>query len=68
MENKKSLGIKMDESNKIRLTKDGVKEREERLKELIEVIRPEVLKELSEARAQGDLSENADYDAAKNRE
>lgn len=35
------------------------------LRELIEVKKPEIIKQLQEARAQGDLSENADYDAAK---
>ena len=32
------------------------------------VLQPNVIRELSEARAQGDLSENADYDAAKKRQ
>ncbi len=64
----KSLGIKMDQSNIVKLTKDGLEERKSRLENLINNIRPQVLKELSEARAQGDLSENADYDAAKNKQ
>lgn len=36
------------------------------LKELIEVRKPDIIKQIQEARQQGDLSENADYDAAKN--
>ena len=54
--------------DKVQLTKEGKKEYEQRLKELIDVERPKVAEELREARAQGDLSENADYDAAKNKQ
>lgn len=39
---------------------------EEQLRDLVEIQRPEILRQLQEAREQGDLSENADYDAAKN--
>ena len=35
---------------------------------LIHVVRQDVIRELQEARAQGDLSENADYDAARDRQ
>lgn len=35
---------------------------------LINVERPKVIQEIQEARALGDLSENADYDAAKNQQ
>lgn len=50
------------------LTKQGLEEKKAELKHLIEVIRPQVIEELVEARNQGDLSENADYDAARNRQ
>ena len=50
------------------LTVEGRKQYEEELSHLINVIRPQVTIEIAEARAQGDLSENADYDAAKNKE
>ena len=36
--------------------------------QLVHVTRAEVIVELKEARAQGDLSENADYDAARERQ
>ena len=49
----------------ILLTSDGFLELEEELNELKNVKRPEVIKALKEARALGDLSENADYDAAR---
>ncbi|QGS51682.1 transcription elongation factor GreA [Spiroplasma tabanidicola] len=50
------------------LTEEGLEEVKQELNNLINVVRPEVIAELVEARAQGDLSENADYDAARNRQ
>ena len=46
-------------------TKKGYDERVARLEELKVVRRKEVAQKLKEAREQGDLSENAEYDAAK---
>jgi len=51
---------------KIYLTKEGLEELKKELDELINVKRPENIQAIKEARALGDLSENADYDAAKN--
>jgi transcription elongation factor GreA len=48
------------------LTAEGFLELETELNELKNVRRPEIITALKEARAQGDLSENADYDAARN--
>ena len=48
------------------LTAEGYLELETELNELKNVRRPEIITALKEARAQGDLSENADYDAARN--
>ena len=53
-------------TNKVYLTNEGFLEIEEELNHLKEVKRPEVIKALKDARALGDLSENADYDAARN--
>lgn len=53
---------------KQQLTKAGYKKLEEELRDLIDNVRDEVKRQLAEARAQGDLSENADYDAARNRQ
>ena len=47
------------------LTLSGLKELEEELQHLKVVKRKEVAEKIKEARAQGDLSENAEYDAAK---
>ena len=55
-------------SDKVQLTKAGKEELERELRNLIDVVREDVKKQLAEARAQGDLSENADYDAARNRQ
>ena len=55
-------------AEKRRLTKSGYKALEDELRQLIEVEKPKYLKELTESRAQGDLSENADYDAARKRQ
>ncbi|MBT4483123.1 MAG: transcription elongation factor GreA [Candidatus Latescibacteria bacterium] len=47
------------------MTRAGEKKLHEELKHLKEVKRPQVLAALQEARRKGDLSENAEYDAAK---
>lgn len=48
------------------ITTEGKKELEKELRHLVDIRRPEIIKQIQEAREQGDLSENADYDAAKN--
>lgn len=48
------------------LTQEGLDEIKKELEELKMVKRPQVIEALKEARAQGDLSENAEYDAARN--
>ena len=48
------------------LTQKGLDELKAELDELINVKRPENIQAIKEARALGDLSENADYDAARN--
>jgi len=47
------------------LTYEGLKRLEEELHDLKVVRRKDVAEKIKEARAQGDLSENAEYDAAK---
>lgn len=54
--------------SKIELTKDGSEKLQKEYRHLIDIDRPEVIEQLTVARAQGDLSENADYDAARNRQ
>lgn len=58
----------MNNKNEVFLTKEGKEELEKELENLIKVVRPKVIEELIEAREQGDLSENADYDAARKRQ
>lgn len=52
--------------NKIYLTAEGKKKLEEELLYLKSVKRPEIAKKIGVAREFGDLSENAEYDTAKN--
>ena len=53
------------DSKKIYLTKDGLEELKKEHIELAKVKRPEVVIRVSDARNQGDLSENAEYSAAR---
>ena len=53
---------------KIPMTASGFKALEEELNQLKDVDRHEIIKAISEARAHGDLSENAEYHAAKERQ
>ena len=46
-------------------TKDGLQKLNDELKELTTVQRPAITKEIADARDKGDLSENAEYHAAK---
>jgi transcription elongation factor GreA len=48
----------------IYLTKEGVEKLQNELKQLIEVDRQDIISKIKEAREYGDLSENAEYDAA----
>ncbi len=56
----------MKKEDLFELTAEGYLELETELNELKNVKRKEVIIALKEARAMGDLSENADYDAARN--
>ena len=49
----------------IYLTKDGIEKLHGELKQLIEVDRKDIIKKIKETREYGDLSENAEYDAAR---
>lgn len=55
----------MNDKNVVYVTKEGLKKMEDELEHLTEVKRPELSERLRAAIAQGDLSENADYDYAK---
>jgi transcription elongation factor GreA len=50
------------------ITPQGFEKLNKELEHLISIVRPQVINELAEARAHGDLSENAEYDAAKERQ
>ena len=55
-------------SRSIPMTDESYLTLQEELKRLVRVERPKVVQDISEARDHGDLSENAEYDAAKNRQ
>lgn len=52
-------------TEKIFVTQEGLDELVKERDQLLHVDRPAVIEDLKAARAQGDLSENADYDAAR---
>ena len=53
---------------KFYVTEEGLTELKEEYENLVHVVRNEVIEDLKAARAQGDLSENADYDAARDKQ
>lgn len=55
-------------SGMVPMTVNGKKRLEEELKQLKTVERPKVIEQIAIARAHGDLSENAEYDAAKEKQ
>ena len=56
----------MGNKNVVYLTQEGLDELKKELDNLINVRRPENINAIKEARSLGDLSENAEYDAARN--
>lgn len=55
-------------SEKVPMTKEGQARLREELKRLREVEAPQVIKDIATAREHGDLSENAEYHAARERQ
>ena len=55
-------------SDKLPMTDQGLARLEEELKHLKSVARPEIIRAIAEAREHGDLSENAEYHAARDRQ
>ena len=55
-------------TKEIVLTQEGYENLQAEYRNLIDVERPQVIEALQNARAMGDLSENADYDAARNKQ
>ncbi len=47
-------------------TKEGFEKLKEEIEHLVHIERPQISQQIAEARDKGDLSENAEYDAAKN--
>ena len=55
----------MEEQQTVYLTEEGLQKLEDELHHLKHTVRPRISDDIAEARAKGDLSENAEYDAAK---
>jgi len=55
-------------SDKIPMTAEGLARLEEELRQLRSTARPEVIRAIAEAREHGDISENAEYNAARDRQ
>lgn len=55
-------------NHSVPMTVEGHRRLQEELKTLVRVERPKVVQDIAEARGHGDLSENAEYDAAKERQ
>ena len=54
--------------NKVPITREGLERLREELRHILTVERPRNIKAIEEARSHGDLSENAEYHAAKERQ
>lgn len=54
--------------SKLPITPQGFQKLTKELEHLTSTVRPQVIADLAEARSHGDLSENAEYDAAKERQ
>ncbi len=55
-------------NDRIPITAEGLSQIQEELRHLKSVARPEVIRAIAEAREHGDLSENAEYHAARDRQ
>ncbi|MGZ9413482.1 transcription elongation factor GreA [Mycoplasma sp. 480] len=60
--------MKKKNDNEILLTQERLNQFKEELHNLINVERPKVIEDIKDARNQGDLSENAEYDAAREKQ
>jgi transcription elongation factor GreA len=58
----------MESMNKVPMTGEGYNRLQDELKRLKSIDRPSIIKAIAEARTHGDLSENAEYHAARERQ
>ncbi len=62
------MKIRTNQNKKVTLTAVNLKKLSQELRILTKVVRPKIISEIKTARKQGDLSENAEYDAAKQKQ
>jgi transcription elongation factor GreA len=62
---KAKRGIKIMAEQQFVMTKKNYEDLKKELEQLVKVKRPEIIERIAEARSHGDLSENAEYDAAR---
>ena len=62
------MSVNTNQDEKIYVTAEGLADLQKEYDNLVHVERAHVVEEFKEARAQGDLSENADYDAARDKQ
>jgi transcription elongation factor GreA len=55
-------------THRVPITPEGYQKLQEEFERLLKVERPKIIKAIAEARSHGDLSENAEYHAAKERQ
>ncbi len=55
-------------ADRIPMTPTGFQKQVDELRHVKEVLRPQVVRDIEEARAHGDISENSEYDDAKDRQ
>ncbi len=60
--------MSIENKEKVYVTKEGLADLQNELNNLVTNVRQEVIEDLQAARAMGDLSENADYDTARDRQ
>jgi transcription elongation factor GreA len=58
-------GKNMDKVNTLYVTKEGLEKLRSELNDLVNVKRPEIAQRIKDAREMGDISENSEYDAAR---